>query len=46
MNVFAVLLVVFAAVFLGGALCLSVAALWSANRFWRRRGLTRSSAIR
>jgi hypothetical protein len=37
MDVFAVLLVVFAAVFLGGALCLSLVALWSANRLWPRR---------
>src|ERR1035441_3603730 len=35
MNVFAVLLVVFAVVFLGGALCLSLAALLSASRLVR-----------
>jgi hypothetical protein len=46
MNVFAVLLAAFAAVILGGALCLSLAALWSANRFERRRGMTRPGAIR
>jgi hypothetical protein len=45
MNVFAVLLVVFAVVFLGGALCLSLAALLSANRFWRR-GEPRPNSVR
>ena len=46
MNAFAVLFVVFGGLFLGGALCLSLMALWSGARLGSRRAAARRNPIR